>query len=119
MTRALTLTALSLSLAACGAEQTTASTPDKTAAPKAEQQQVQNSGYFDLGAVVAAPPAVGARVSTEILVGVEVSARPLVMECLVDPKNRAADKRTHVTVDATVGDAGVDHKIGGENLTPA
>jgi hypothetical protein len=121
MKRALTLTALALSLAACGGEQTTTATPAgaSSASAKSEQQRLQNMATFDVGTFTAAPPAVGARVNTEILTGVEVSARPLVMECLVDPKNRGADKSTRVAVDATLGDAGVDHKVSGTNLTPA
>jgi hypothetical protein len=107
-----------LAAAGCGEQ-----TPDPKTAAKAqstiEQQQIAAVGYFDVAAVWPSPPAIPARANKEVLTGVEVSARPLVMECLVDPRNRGADKRTHVVVDATLGDAGVDHKITGENLTPA
>ena len=65
------------------------------------------------------PPALPARVNREVLTGVEVLARPYVMECLVDPRSRGAGPQTVVVVDATLVDAGVDHKITGQNLTPA
>jgi hypothetical protein len=110
---------LALALTACAAEQVPGPQAGGKEQPKVEQQQIAAVGYFDLATLWPAPPAVPARVNKEILTGVEVAARPLVMECLVDPKNRGADKRTHVVVDASLTDAGVDHKISGENLTPA
>jgi hypothetical protein len=105
-------------LAACGPATGDGTTPDK-AQPKVAQQQIAAVGYFDLGAAFPAPPAIPARVNKEILTGVEVAGRPLVMECLVPPTHRGADKKTKVVVDATLAAGGVEHKITGENLTPA
>jgi len=110
---------LALALTACAAEQGAGPQAGGKDQPKVEQQQIAAVGYFDLATLWPTPPAVPARVNKEVLTGVEVASRPLVMECLVDPRNRGADKRTHVVVDASLTDAGVDHKISGENLTPA
>jgi hypothetical protein len=118
MTRTALLTVLALSAVACAAEQadTKANAP---AGPKTEAQQTANLVHFDLGVISAAPPAITGKITSEVLTGVELAARPAVMECLVDPKNRGADKKTKVVIDASLGDAGVDHKVSGENLTPA
>jgi hypothetical protein len=124
MKRTLALTALTLTLVACsGADQTGAATPGSGSAdggaPKVEQQKVQNLGYFDLGTLAPTPPAVAGHATTEALLGVEVAARPMVLECLVDPRNRGPGQKTHVAVDATLADAGVTHQVTGQNLTPA
>ncbi len=111
---------LAFALAGCGPEQPGAATPaGSAAAPVAKAQQVKNLWYFDLSTLAPSPPAVAGSVTTEVLLGVELSARPAAMECLVDPKNRGPEKKTHVVVDATLTDAGVDHKVTGENLTPS
>jgi hypothetical protein len=116
----LALLALVLAPAACGPTEPGAAAPAASAAaPKVEQQKVLNMGYFDLSTLWPSPPAVTGRASNEALLGVELGARPVLMECLVDPKNRGAEKKTHVVVDASLSDAGVDHKVTGENLTPA
>jgi len=124
MKNPLPLAVLSLSLAACGAADPSAAVPaagalDGGAGPRVDQQQVQNVGYFDVATVFPAPPAVAGHASTEALLGVEIAARPLVMECLVDPRNRGPEKKTHVLVDASLADAGVVHQVTGQNLTPA
>jgi hypothetical protein len=59
------------------------------------------------------------RASNEALLGVLLSARPVVMECLVDPKNRGPAKTTHVVLDAALTDNGIEPKATGTNLTPA
>jgi hypothetical protein len=108
-----------LAVAACGAEQTSGPESPAQAQPKTEQQKIAAVGYFDVATLWPTPPAIPARVNKEVLTGVEVAARPLVMECLVDPKSRGAAQSTRVAVDASLTDAGVDHEITGENLTPA
>jgi hypothetical protein len=124
MTRTLLLATVPVAflLAACGPQQSGPASPSASgsaAAPKVEQQQVKNLGYFDVATFSAAPPVVAGRASSEALLGVLLSARPVVMECLVDPKNRGPEKKTHVVLDATLVDAGVEHKATGTNLTPA
>jgi hypothetical protein len=106
---------LALVLPACGAPEQPAKPPE----PKVERQVIKNITYFDVGTIDPAPPTIPAKVTTEVLLGVEVLARPLILECLVDAKNRGADNATKVTVDAKLTDAGVEHTIGGTNLTPA
>jgi hypothetical protein len=121
MRRASTLVTLAFALAACGPEQPGAATPTPagSAAPVAEQQAVKNVWYFDVSTFAPSPPAVTGHATNEALIGVELAARPVVMECLVDPKNRGPEKKTHVVLDATLGDAGVDHRVSGDNLSPA
>ncbi|MFO0763146.1 MAG: hypothetical protein U0359_42305, partial [Byssovorax sp.] len=114
---ALTLTACSA--AAPDAPQTPAPTSAPTAAPKIEQQQLGNTGWLDVATFASDPPALPAVISTEVLLGVELLARPFVLECLVDPTHRGADKRTHAVIDASLGDGGVTHKVSGDNMTPA
>jgi hypothetical protein len=114
--------ALALALTACAAPQpnpSSAAASSKAPQPKAEQQQLKNLGEFDVALFTLEPPAIPSRVNNDVLMGVEAAARPLLLECLVDPQNRGADKRTKVAVDATLSDAGVEHKITGQNLTPA
>lgn len=123
-TRALLL--LSVTLAACGGGEQSANGPAQpspsgsaAAGPVSVRQAILLPGIFDLGTLNAAPPTVPAQVNKDVLTGVEMAARPLIMECLVDPKNRGPEKTTKVTVDASLTDAGVDHKVAGQNLTPA
>jgi hypothetical protein len=119
MIRTPTLAFVALALAACGPSQPGPAAPAASAAPKVEQQKVLDTGYLDLSTLWPAPPAVAGRASNEALLGVELGARPVLMECLVDPKNRGPEKKTHVVVDASLTDAGVDHKVTGDNLTAA
>jgi hypothetical protein len=121
MTRTRTLLALfpALAAAACGPEQPGPAAPAASAAPVAKQEVVKNLGYLDISTLFPAPPVVPGHATQQALLGVELAARPMVLECLVDPKNRGADKKTHVVVDAALTDAGVDHQVTGENLTPA
>jgi hypothetical protein len=84
-----------------------------------EQQRIAQTGYFDIGTLNPVPPTIQAQVDKPVLSGVELTARPLILECLVDPRNRGAEKITKVVVDATLTDTGVDHKVTGQNLTPA
>jgi hypothetical protein len=128
MTRTLSLLAvaavlpLPFVLPACGAGQPGGASPaasgSAAAGPTPKAEQIRDHGYFDVGTFFPTPPAVTGRVGNEALLGVMLSARPVVMECLVDPKNRGADKSTRVVLDSTLGDAGVDHQVSGQNLTP-
>jgi hypothetical protein len=114
--------ALALALAACAATEpnpSSAAAAGQKSVPKTEQQLLKNLGAFDIAIFTLEPPAIPSRVNNDVLTGVETAARPLILECLVDPKNRGADDRTKVIVDAALTDAGVDHKVTGQNLTPA
>jgi hypothetical protein len=93
--------------------------PKPAEPPKPVQQVLKNISYFDLGMFEAAPPPLPARVGNEALIGFELLGRPFVMECLVDAKNRGPDAKSKVVVDSKLTDAGVEHKVTGDNLTPA
>ncbi len=116
---------LALLLSACGAPAAEGAKDPSTAgsgapsAPKVEQQQLVNNGWLDAAIFALEAPALPPMVNSDVLLGVTLSARPLVLECLVDPKNRGAEKRTHVVIDATLGEAGVSHKVTGQNLPPS
>ncbi len=86
--------------------------------PTQESQQIKNIAHFDIGTCFAVAPEVSAPVVKESLLAVQVSARPLVMECLVNPANRAAAPVTKVTVETTFASGAFAHKATGENLTP-
>jgi hypothetical protein len=85
---------------------------------KTEQQRIMNLGYFDVANCELQPPATPDKVNEVVLTGVLLSARPYALECLVDPKHRGTDKTTQVVVDSTLGEAGLEHKVTGTNLTP-
>jgi hypothetical protein len=93
--------------------------PKPAEPPKPVQLVVKNITYFDLGTLDAAPPAVPAKVDNEGLIGFELLSGPYVLECLVDPKNRGSEPKSRVAVDAKLTDGGVEHKVSGDNLTPA
>jgi hypothetical protein len=127
MTRPLRLTGLLFTvasvasvaaLAACGgADQPGPVTPAGAQGSKVEAQKVANLDYFDVATVAPTPPSLARRPDRDALLGVELAARPVLLECLVDPKNRGPEKATHVVVDATTTDTGVEHHITGTNVT--
>jgi hypothetical protein len=117
MRRSLLLPALLVSLAACGGAEVPA--PATPAGAKAEGQRVAAVDYFDVAAVTAAPPVLARRLGNEGLLGVDLAARPALLECLVDPRNRGGEKATHVVVEGAINGEGVQHKVSGTNLTPA
>jgi hypothetical protein len=120
MKRTTVLLPLFLILPACAGEQgAKGSNKPGPTAPVTEQQRIARTGYFDIGTLSPVPPAVQGQIDKPVLSGVALTARPLILECLVDPKNRGPEKLTKVVVDDTLTDAGVDHKVTGQNLTPA
>ncbi len=88
------------------------------AAPTTEKLRIVNQSYFDLANCSPRTVEVGKPATKESLIGFLVSARPQVMECLVDPKHRGAAKETHAIIQVTVSDASVDYDVSGPNLTP-
>lgn len=85
--------------------------------PTQESQQIKNIAHFDVGTCFAAAPEVSAPVVKESVLAVQVSARPLVLECLVNPASRAGAPVTKVTVESTFAAGAFSHKATGENLT--
>lgn len=85
----------------------------------AEQQQIAALSASDVGLCYPAPmPAIGG-VNADVLTGLLVAARPAVMECLVDPKNRGQAEETRVSIKTTAGGGKLDHAVTGQNLSPA
>src|SRR4051812_37740247 len=84
----------------------------------AEKQKIANLTYFDLVNCAARAMDVPRPINKEGVTGFLVAARPQVMECLVDAKNRGPEKATKAQVTTSVTEAGVEHKVSGENLTP-
>jgi hypothetical protein len=85
----------------------------------AEQQQIAALSASDVGLChPAAMPAIGG-VNADELTGLLVAARPAVMECLVDPKNRGQAEETRVTLKTTAGGGKLEHAVAGQNLSPA
>jgi hypothetical protein len=87
------------------------------AGPVSEQQRIINISQADIGICFSKPPALPDRLNGDVIVGLLVAARPAVMECLVDPKNRGAEDETTVTVKATVGGGKLAYAISGKNTT--
>ncbi|MGQ0505162.1 MAG: hypothetical protein ACT4TC_07550, partial [Myxococcaceae bacterium] len=86
---------------------------------KSERQKITNQSYFDLANCSPRTVEVPKPASKESIIGYLVSARPEVMECMVDPANRGPAKDTKAVITATVSDTGVAYDVQGENLTPA
>lgn len=117
MNRTLTLM-FAAALLGCGPAPDPAAEGQGAATTKMEQLRIVNISQSDLGVCFPKPPAVSGAVNAEVLTGLLVAARPQVMECLVDPTRRGAEKDTRVTVKSTLGASGVEHAVTGENLTP-
>lgn len=63
-------------------------------------------------------PVAPALSNEDTVVGALISARPLVEECLVDPKHRTQEKETTVVLAATVDETGATYDVTGTNATP-
>lgn len=107
-----------LALASCGpAQQEEVKGPEQPQ-PVTAQQRITNINQSDLAVCFPKAPAVPDKITTEVLTGLLVAARPQVMECLVDPKRRGAEKETRVVIKSTLGASGLEHAVSGQNLTP-
>lgn len=101
-------------LAACASNKAA----DPGAAPVIEKQKIVNISQFDVGSCVAPSPTLPDPLNPEGVVGALVLARPGVLECFVDPKNRGPEADAAAAVKATVGEAGAAYEVTGTNLTP-
>lgn len=113
--KALPLLALGLGLGCGGASQT----GEGPTGPVSTQQRVVNINPVDLGVCFQQAPALPEKINGEVLTGVLVAARPLVMECLVDPKNRGPADETSLSLKTTLAGGKLAHAITGQNVTPA
>ncbi len=108
-------------LASCAT--TTTSAPatgeGKKAEPAVERQKIVNISHFDVGSCTAPSPTLPDPLNMEGVVGALVLARPGVLECFVDPKNRGPDAEAGAAVKATISETGAAYEITGTNLTPA
>ncbi len=104
-------------LAVCATTSSSGGQGGQASGPTEESQQIKNIAHFDVGTCFAVSPEVSAPVVKESVLAVQVSARPLVMECLVDPASRAGAPVTKVTVESTFASGAFGHKATGENLT--
>src|SRR5688572_2737044 len=106
--------------AACAGTQKadTADTAAKQAAPVQERLKITNQPAFDVATCHPRQLTLPTPPNQAIIIGALVSARPQLLECLVDPENRGPAQTTKVTVKATVDTTGGKHAITGENLTP-
>jgi hypothetical protein len=100
--------------AGCASQQQAQKGPTTTE----ERMRITNQLPFDISVCQARTPTLPQPVNQNILLGAISSARPEVMECLVDPKSRGTADTTQVVVKTSVTDQGGTHSISGENLTP-
>ncbi|MCE9668219.1 hypothetical protein LY474_10375 [Myxococcus stipitatus] len=105
--------------AACAGQQKTESA-ENGGKPQSTEERVRigNQPAFDVATCfprdLKLPPS-----NQGVLVGAMLTARPVVLECLVSPKSRGTAEKTVVTVKTTVTDAGATHAVSGDaNLTP-
>ncbi|PTL82572.1 hypothetical protein [Vitiosangium sp. GDMCC 1.1324] len=85
---------------------------------KEERMRITNQSPFDVAVCQPKTRSLPQPANQEVILGALTSARPQVLECLVDPKSRGAADTTNVTVKTTVNDQGGTHAVSGENLTP-
>jgi hypothetical protein len=104
---------------ACGGCASAPSKGGEPSQPISQQQRMSNVTYFDLGNCFPAEAQVPQPANKEGLVGFLVGARPEIGECLVDPKNRGAERVTRATISVNVTDQGAEFQATGENLTPS
>lgn len=105
-----------LVLTACATTSAT-STAEKKAEPVVERQKISNISHFDVGSCTAPTPTLPDPLNAEGIVGALVLARPSVLECFVDPKNRGGEGEAGAAVKATVNDTGATYEVTGTNLT--
>jgi hypothetical protein len=103
--------------AACAGQQKPP--PAQQAAPVQERLRITNQPAFDVASCQPRQLTLPQPPNQAALTGALVAARPQMLECLVDPKNRGEAPSTKVVVKSTVTPEGGSHAVSGENLTPA
>ncbi|MFT3839766.1 MAG: hypothetical protein QM723_22460 [Myxococcaceae bacterium] len=88
-------------------------------APKEERQKISNITYYDIASCVTPSPALPDKLNKESVIGAALFARPAVLECFTDPKNRGSAAETTANVKVTVDESGAKYEVTGTNLTPA
>lgn len=87
--------------------------------PTTSAQRIVNINPIDLSLCFPKAPTIAAKVNDDVLTGILIAARPVVMECFVDPKNRGGAEETLVTLTTTLSSGKLVHVIAGQNTTPA
>lgn len=85
---------------------------------QSEQQRIAANSPSDVGVCYPSPPAPEV-VNADVITGLLVAARPHIMECLVDPRNRGQEPETKVAIKTTVNAGKAEHAVSGQNLSPA
>ncbi|QSQ24716.1 hypothetical protein JY651_07145 [Pyxidicoccus parkwayensis] len=117
MLRRLAVASFALTAACAGQQKTDAAAGGKSV-PTEERVRITNQPPFDLISCFPRELKMPEHNSQGVVLGALLAARPQVLECLVDPKNRGPAEATKVSVKTTVTDQGATHAITGENLTP-
>jgi hypothetical protein len=113
LSRRIAVASAVLATAAC------APLPKGTKAAPAEPVRITNQLPFDIAVCqVSAAGQVPAPTDPNILVGALMATRPSVMECLVAPTARGAEKTSRVLLKARATDQEAQHTLTGVNLTP-
>jgi hypothetical protein len=102
--------------AACAGQQK-ASGPAQAASVQ-ERMRITNQPNFDVALCHPRQLTLPQPPNQAVLVGALITARPQVMECLVDPKNRGPEATTKVSVKTNITAQAATHTVTGENLTP-
>jgi hypothetical protein len=120
--RTLALVPQSLARLVFAALAVTACATNKAATTEAappEKQKISNITYFDIAACATPSPVLPEKLNKESVFGAALYARPAVLECFTDPKNRGSGADTLANVKIVVTEAGVQYDVAGTNLTPA
>lgn len=103
--------------AACAGSKSAERADPAPAAVETKSFKVQNLIPFDLALCSAPTLEVPKPVTKESLLGALLSARPALLECLVDPSSRGPAADSEATVTATVATTGASFAVAGTNLT--
>jgi hypothetical protein len=90
----------------------------KNAPPVVTTLKVGNISPIDLAVCFPKTPALPDKINKSVLTGLLITSTPLVMECLVDPKNRGPAEATEFTIESTLAGGKLTHKVAGTNVTP-
>jgi hypothetical protein len=119
MLRRLAVASFALTAACAGTQKTDAGAAGGGQnVPTEERVKITNQPPFDLVSCFPRELKMPEQASQGVVLGALLSARPQVLECLVDPKNRGPAPATKINVKTTLTDQGATHAISGENLTP-
>lgn len=119
MLRRLAVASVVFTAACAGQQKQDTAGAAKQGAPVQERLKITNQPAFDVATCHPRQLTLPTPPNQAIIIGALVSARPQLLECLVDPKNRGPAQTTKVTVKTTVDSTGGKHAITGENLTPS